>query len=335
WNYFTGSRAALAPDGIGYSERLQYDTEFSELPPDNTVDVHSDYSLGVTVLPDDNPRSPDHNAAFYLKLDDLGTIQLDTTYWVCNSGAFPSCTDSSQVADPGSGYDTFYVDSNFIVGLALDSDFPYNWGITTVRQFEDNPDSTDITFSTMLPGAVDTLVFEYDSLQTWRSMTFVFTPASPDDTLYYPMRPRWFGVGYSLSEEISIVDSSRLNLPASMFAPYPNPAVVSEMTDDAILFKFQVPTDSLSLPVCGYGASTVTPSALVDIFTVAGDHVCTLDEIYLSDEREGEYWIRWDLKNVGGKDVASGVYLAYGRLFCDEDRWELLTEEKTKVVVIR
>ena len=72
-----------------------------------------------------------------------------------------------------------------------------------------------------------------------------------------------------------------------------------------------------------------------NLFSVAGDHVCTLDETSFADDRLGEYRIEWDLENAGGKDVASGVYIAYARLYATSSRRVVLAEEKTKVVVIR
>lgn len=339
WTYFTGSRGTMAPDGYGFSERSEFYVEpdfveFSDAPLDSIMAVYMDYSEPVDVSEYDNLHfNPDHNAAFYLRLDELRMIHPDTSYWVCNSGSFPTCLDSTEIFDPTADYDTFYIDSTLTIGFALDSDFRYDWGFTTVYQLEEYPDSAEVAMSVLPRGAIDTIDFELADLENWRSITVILTPGSADENMYNPFG--FFGVAYSISGEISILDSSLISVPATAFAPYPNPAVVSQLIDPAIMFKFRVPTDSMSLPVCGERFAGTSPEVVVDIFSVAGERICTLDEIYDMDDREGEYWIRWNLQNSRGKDVASGVYVAFGRLYCDEGRQRLLAEDKTKVVIIR
>lgn len=339
WTYFTGSRGAMAPDGYGFSERSDFDAglsliEFSEDPLDSIMAIYSDYSEPVDVSEFDNLHfNPDHNAAFYLKLDELRTIRPDTSYWVCNSGSFPTCLDSTEVSDPSAGYDIMHIDSTFAVGFALDGSFPYDWGFTTICQFEQYPDSAEVVLSSLERAAVETIDFELTDIEDWRSITLILTPASAGENLYNPYS--YFSVAYSISGEISIMDSSLIDLPASAFAPYPNPTVVSQLVDPAVMFKYQVPTDSASLPVCGERFAGTSPSVVVDIFTVSGEHVCTLEEIDRVDDREGTYWVRWNLQNARGKEVASGVYVAFARLYCDADKQRLLTEDKTKVAIIR
>ena len=68
---------------------------------------------------------------------------------------------------------------------------------------------------------------------------------------------------------------------------------------------------------------------------MAGERIRTLDGATQSDERLGVYTAEWDLKNASGEPVASGVYVAFARLFADSDHKQLLSEDKTKVLVIR
>ena len=190
-----------------------------------------------------------------------------------------------------------------------------------------------VEFSTLPQGFSDVLEFEYTDLQQYRSMAFVVTPSSSVAGLFwYP--DGWWDVGYQISTEHVIIDSAMINLPAAVFAPYPNPAVVNEMNGAGLSFKFQVPTDSLGFPIYGF-QSVVSPSLYVDIFNVAGERVRTLDGVTAFDEREGTYIAEWDLNNASGEQVASGVYVAYARLFADNEHEQLLTENKTKVLVIR
>lgn len=335
WNYFTENRSVLAPAGMGYSERFDWgDTlGFTELPPDPAITVLNSYEDTVSVSGFENTYNPDHNAAFYLKLDELRLLKPDTTYWVCNSGSFPACDDSAQVIDPLADYDIMYVDSTLSVTFALASTFPYDWGFSTIFQFEDNLDSAEVIQTTLPRGAIDTVEFEYEDYSQWRSVAFVLTPASDNPLLFTPLFD--YDIGYSLSAELSILDSAMMNLPGAVMAPYPNPVVVSELISDMMTFKFQVPTDSLGFPIYGESYSGSEPYLIIDIFSVAGDHVCTLDETAIADERLGEYTVEWDLENAGGEDVASGVYIIFGRLFDSSSMRILLAEDKTKVVVIR
>ena len=332
WNYFTGSRTGLAPDGIGYSEAAAYD-EFMDHGSDSVIAVYNNYEDSVFQNRFSNVFNPYHNAAFYMRLDEVQTISLDTTYWICTNGSFPACLDSTQIVDTTSGYDKLAIDSIFTVGFDLDPNFPYDWGFNIIYQLEDNPDSTIVGLFTAPQGFSDILEFEYSDLQQYRSIAFVVTPSSSIAGLFwYPNG--WYDVGYQISTEHVIIDSSKIDLPATVFAPYPNPAVVSELAGAGLMFKFQVPTDSIGFPIYGYQTEG-NPSLYVDIFNVAGERIRTLDGATQSDERLGVYTAEWDLKNASGEPVASGVYVAFARLFADSDHKQLLSEDKTKVLVIR
>ena len=336
WNYFTGSRAQLAPDGIGYEERAIYDEFLDHMTTesDSVIAVNNNYEDPISVDPYANLLSPDHNAAFYLKLDELQTLAADTTYWNCVDGAFPACNDSAEVVDTTLGYDIMHIDTVFEVGLDLDPDFPNDWGVSYIYQLEDPLDSAEVELSTLPASFNDLLEFDYDDLSRFRSMVFVISPASGQRNLYR-LSNGWYNVGYQISTAGLMVDSTLVNLPAAILAPYPNPAVVSELDGSGIMFKFQVPTDSASFPLYGERYSGSSPSLYVDIYNVAGERVRNLSQIVQADERSGTYWTEWDLKNENGDMVASGVYIAYARLFGDSEQQQLLEEDKAKVLVIR
>lgn len=335
WNYFTGSRAALAPNNVGYSERNFYDEEY----PDSTMLIVYTYLEDLYVLGGENPFNPPHNAAFYMKFDELRSLKYDTTYWNCNSGSFPTCTDSVGVVDTTFGYDVMHVDSILKVLLQLDEnlkdiyDSSDYWGISVVYQLEDFLDSTEIDRIFILQQPLEWKVFEIPNPRQYRSITFIISPATSNYLNYNPFDD--FLVSYWVSGEIFAVDSSLINRPASIFQPYPNPAVVSEMAEAFVKFKFNVPTDSSSFPTIGTLYSGSNPYLLVDLFNTAGEYICTLDEITESDSREGFYIVEWDLKNSSANDVASGVYIAYARFYSQKNDGLLLVESKTKVVVIR
>ncbi len=331
WNYFTGSRSALAPPGIGYQERASFD-EFADSGLDSVIAVYRSYTDSIVVEGMANPFNPYHNAAFYLRLDELQSLKPDTTYWLCMDGSFPTCLDSMQILDPyNDPYDIMHIDSVFSVGFDLDPGFPYAWGLNIVYENYGAPGS-DFEQMTLPTNFNDLIDFYLTDLEPYASMTFVLTPSSSNNTLFQYLNGE-FEIGYQIATDMALIDSSLISLPAAVLAPYPNPAVVSELGDAGVRFKFQVPTDDESFPL--YSESEV--SLYVDIFTAAGEYICTLDVLSfdLGGERTGQYWTRWDLKNGAGDPVASGVYIVYGRLFGDNNHGQLIAEGRTKVLVIR
>lgn len=331
WNYFTGSRASWAPPSYGYEERAEYD-EFRDSGIDSIIAVYRNFTDSIIVDGADNPYNPYHNAAFYLKLDDIQNLQPDTTYWLCLDGSFPACLDSIQVLDPNDPYDIMHIDSVFSVGFDLDQDFPYAWGLNIVYENYGSPGS-DVEELTLPANFGDLIDFYLSDLEPYASMSFILTPASDDNTLFEYVNGE-FDIGYQIATDLAIVDSSLISLPGAMLAPYPNPAVVSELGDAGVRFKFQVPTDDESFPIYPDSSSV---SLYVDIFTVAGEYIRTLEllDFDLGGERMGQYWTEWDLKNGAGDPVASGVYIAYGRLFGDSEHRQIIAEGRTKVLVIR
>ena len=126
-----------------------------------------------------------------------------------------------------------------------------------------------------------------------------------------------------------------------MLYPYPNPAVLSEMTEPMVTFLFQMPTDASGSPILvrdSLGPNDVTirnPELVIDIFTIAGERVATVAGVPELVDELGEYRIQWDMKNQSGREVASGAYIAYARMFDTFRRGELVAEAKVKVAIIR
>ncbi|MFZ5981165.1 MAG: MXAN_6640 family putative metalloprotease [Candidatus Zixiibacteriota bacterium] len=256
----------------------------------------------------------------------------DTIITVCREDR---CHDSVQVSE----FDAYgLVDSTMYVSLNYDT-LTEPWGLNVVFQLESNPDSYFVE-QYLLPG--DPLVygnlkflpgrvFEYYNPDHYRSITFIATPASTDLMRYVPLEGLIFG--YWVPEEGEL-DSSLINVRASVLFSYPNPAVVSRMKTDSITFRFQVPTDTTSFP------TEVEPMMVVDIFNIAGEYVATVEREEQRMDRLGWVEVGWDMKNAEGEDVASGVYLAYARLYSDRiettsQKRYLLAEDKVKVAIIR
>ncbi len=312
WNYFTGSRAYLAPSGVGYSEKDFYAYEFSDSPLDNDMTVLTYYRDTILVRGDQNSLSPPHNAAFYLKLDELRTIKYDTT--------FINGTPTD-------------IDSVLSIRFILDETLGNHWGVGVIYQFEDNIDSVETERIFVLPQPNQFIAFDIPDPRQYRSITFSITPASSDYFKYNPNNE--YFVAYWIPGKSTTIDSTLINIPSAILHPYPNPAVLNKMTESKIRFKFQVPIDSTSYPTIGTIYSGAEPYLLIDIYTIAGEHICTLDEITESDSRKGIYITEWNFKNNSQADIASGVYVAYARFYTQKNRGILLAETKTKVAVIR
>jgi hypothetical protein len=168
-------------------------------------------------------------------------------------------------------------------------------------------------------------------LRPYHSMTLVLCPT----TLSIGPYPFGGHVDFDFYVyDTSFVDETLVNLPASVLTPYPNPAVVGEMDGQLLTFRFGAKTDTTSFPAY----STVLMQ--LDIYSVAGELVRTLEGIYAGQDRIGPvpgqvYEIGWDMKNQAGREVASGVYLAVARLFGGPGRTNPLAEDRVKVAVIR
>ena len=345
WNYLTGERSDLSisygrdsSQVVGYSEKEQYPA----IPYDK---LHTYYAYPVLVRGNENiPQSPHVNGSYYLTLSQLSsaTIFYDTVTWVCDSGMgeFPNCDDSTQTRDTTYITEWRYsfishIDTFFNVYLGLGN--PYapplaeGWGVNIIYQFVDEPDSL-IVDQFLAPDGMTYKIDLVDYTQ-YQSLTFILTPATTDKSHYENLLYRIKWVGYSIAEN-SYLDSL-VNVPAAVLDPYPNPLIVSEMDEPHMTFKLRVPTDSTSFPLYGEPFTEDDPTLQVDIFTVAGKRVRTLNEITWREARFGEFFTEWDLTNESGVDVASGVYFIYARLFSKAKRGDLLAEDHSKVLVIR
>lgn len=380
WNYFTGpTRAYQAPAGIGYPERTNYpaiptdsiDNQsvyptfvYSKSNPyrpehnaavylrfTETRTIHKKYwicnkgSWEITcrdtsvILSDTIVCDSVDCAAFgcniFRQCDSLAcdsfycdTIMapLDTTITICTQDR---CTDSTKVTM----YDAYdKVDSTMLVSLGYDS-LSQPWGLSVVYQLDAHPDSFFVVsyLMTTAPNRLNNFFYETYLPDKYRSITFIATPASTDILRYKPRQTMLFG--YWVPEEGEL-DSSLIDIPAAVLYSYPNPAVISEMTTDSIIFRFQVPTDSTSF------TTEVNPKMVVDIYTIAGEYIKTVEKVVYEIDRLGIAEVGWDMTNAEGRQVASGVYLAYARLFSDRldiysQKRSILAEDKVKVAIIR
>ncbi len=326
WDWYTVDTTMF----YGYEE-ADYYPRF----PDSMLNLYYDYPVLMTG--DSVLNRPEHNGLFYMGFENLGLLPWDTSYWLCNSGVWPNCSDSQRVSDTTLGYDFVHIDSNIVAYLALGDGgrndpssiptLPQGWGVNTIYQMEDDPDSF-VVHCEMLP---DDIVWrqEYEERESCRSIRFCLSPASPDMGYYANIMTRVMGLFY-LVGDTTLIDSSRVDLPPAVLKPFPNPAVVSELAEPRVRFAFQVNTDERARPVYG------DPHLVIDIFSLAGERVATVDSLSSSAQQYlGIHYADWDLKNDAGNDVASGVYIAYARLWSAERKGALLAEDHKKVAVIR
>ncbi len=345
WNFFTGDRAWDAPEGIGYSEKKMYPAIYDTAIVENT-------EYPTLVLGNDNPRRPEHNSAAYVRLNHMRAIVVnDTTFWNCDSGSFSdsSCVDSTLVTDTTTGYEIMHIDDSvYSVYIGLGDGHPDHlippqpWGLNIVFRLDSIPDSF-IVDQFFLPYQEPsnpnyTLLKILDPNQ-YRSVTMIISPASYRRGAY-ETPPYDYSLGYYIPERLDstridtpiFIDSQFVDIPAAVLAPYPNPAVVSNMGEAPLRFKFQIPTD-----LYGNFIYYTDHNFSVDIFNVAGEFVRRLDTTVTPDrhDKQVEFVMAWDMKNERREEVASGVYIALGRVYCPDKGGLLLAEDKAKVAIVR
>lgn len=326
WDWYTEETTSFT----GYEEAGDY-PHF----PDSMLHIYYDYPVLITG--DSAINRPEANGLFYMDFENPGLLPWDTSYWLCNSGVWPNCTDSQRVTDTSLGYDFIHIDSNIIAYLALGDGGRYNpsyiptlsqgWGVNTIYQLQSHPDSF-VVDNAMLP---DDIVWrtEFTDRERYRSIRLALSPAAPDTGYFANLLTRVMGL-YYLVGDTTLIDSSRTHLPAAVLKPFPNPAVVSELAEPRVRFAFQVSTDERARPEWG------NPHLVIDIYNIAGERVATLDSLSASAQQYlGIHYADWDLRNDAGNEVASGVYLAYARLWSAERKGVLLAEDHKKVAVIR
>ena len=294
WNFFTGSRAASAPPGVGYSERAFY----PEIP-ESSFTIISSYP--ASLLGNANPKNPVPNSAAYFKLENMRAID-------------------------------YTADSNFRIfvslGDGIDSSLPQGWAVGTALQSDTI--STEY-FSTLAFAADDATAFILiPQPRQYRSVTLILAPASWKREPFSSMD--WeTSFGYFTDEILAILP----NTPTVLFAPYPNPAVISQMAGGNLNFRFQIATDSAIMPI------TQTPFGVIDVYTIAGELVKTIEKelstSVLIDPVSGtiRFELEWNMRSQSGHLASSGVYLCLMRLYTSIKRDELLAEDRAKVLIVR
>jgi hypothetical protein len=253
---------------------------------------------------------------------DRGTIPLDcrAVDTTCTLGT--ACTDTTVVM----------VDSLFTQVFFLDS-LIQPWGVSLVYSPVQNPDSQVVEAGLLNAQFGQTFGFSIDQPRKFESVVFIFSDASYLDTYRYVV-DRTQRIAYIIDEK----SDSALDVVSrqpSLLDAYPNPAIVAQLGAEPLRFRFQLATDIKGKLTCAMDQNLM----VVDLFDIGGQFVGSIEQqadYSTADTTDATvHVIPWDLKNGKGKDVASGVYLAVGRLYCGANRDELLAEDKTKVVVIR
>lgn len=307
WNYFTGQYASVAPDGMGYEEAAAYPV----IPIDKMSSVNGYPALEFI---DSIGFRPEYNGTSYLLFNNL-----DTRY-LC-------LIDSS-----GTGV---YVPCDSVMAITVgyrstfNSTEPTILGVSVIYQLAAISDSIEIN-KFEIPIATTT-AYQFIAISAYhpnryKSIAVAFSPTT-SEAGFYPRHPLF---GYAIADSGGLIPDR----PSAVLTPYPNPAVTSSMAGQLLTFRFQVASDTTNSNV------TNNPLLLIDIYTVAGEFVKTINATFGGEDRlgvhsEGIYETGWDMRNSSGKGVASGVYLAYARLWDTPEKKKLLAESKSKVALIR
>lgn len=240
-------------------------------------------------------------------------------------------------------YDTIMEDSVYSAILPFDLSFPQPWGVNVLLQLENARDSFIVSDWVVR----DSIRIQIPNPENFRSATLVLTPASHYrayynyDTMARRGTPKEIGMsvreGLVDSLRESLIDYNARNVPAELLVAYPNPAVVSKMTNQSLKIQYQVPTDNVSDYV------TIFPRITMDIYNIAGEYVRFVDtvvavdpiNVYLGNDRTVLWEAEWDMNNAAGDEVSSGVYLILVRMYTSAEDGTLLAEKTAKVAVIR
>ncbi len=251
------------------------------------------------------------------------SFSYDTTVVFCPPGSPPGCSTTVTVT----------IDSLLTMFISLSDGRhaipPQPWGLSVIYQF-DAPSDSFVVSRHFLLYATASVIAIFDPEQ-YRSVTLIASPASYQYQAYNSTQYD-FSLGYFVSEllDSARIDSPKVNILATNFVPYPNPAVVADMGGSPLKFKFEFLTEESS----NYGAEAVF---MVDIFNIAGEFVRGFDvtAIPKQEVKKFRFITSWDMKNEQGTEVASGVYFAVGRLYSNMKKGELLAEDRVKVAIIR
>lgn len=142
WNFFTGSRAASAPPGVGYSERAFY----PEIP-ETSFTIVSSYP--ASLLGNINPKNPVPNSAAYLKLENMRAID-------------------------------YTADLNFLIFISLgdgiDSSLPQGWAVG--RALQSDTISSEYFSEFAFANDDATALIQISQPRQYRSVTLILAPAS-------------------------------------------------------------------------------------------------------------------------------------------------------------
>ena len=297
WNYFTGQYAGLAPAGVGYSEGPDYPV----IPLDKILTVRDYPLLEFSGVGDFRPQ---YNGTAYLLLSDMQN----------RTGCFVDC------------------DSVLPIYVGLQHPGFVEWSISVIYQFLTPADSffIDKLVVPVGPIAADSILFlEVDAFHPnqFKNIAVTITPTTVAPASFLNFTAP--NVGYAISDSGGFAVR-----PSAVLTPYPNPAVVTKMGSSPLTFRFQVANDTAN------NNASANPLLLIDLYTVAGEFVKSINAGFGGEDRlgvhsAGIYETGWDMKNSAGKEVASGVYLAYARLWDSPNKGKLLAESKVKVALIR
>ena len=225
----------------------------------------------------------------------------------------------------------YTADSNFRIfvslGDGIDSTLPLGWAVGKAFQFDTV--STEY-FSELTFNNDDAVAFiTISQPRQYRSVTLILAPASWKREPF--SSADWeTSYGYFTNEMLAVLP----NTPTVLFAPYPNPAVISQMAGGNLNFRFQIATDSAIMPI------TQKPFGVIDVYTIAGELIKTIEGVtapLLIDPVSGTMRVEldWNMRSQSGQLASSGVYLCLMRLYTSIKRDELIAEDRAKVLIVR
>ncbi len=304
WNFFTGYRSGYAPNNIGYPEKWVYPA----YPVDSLATVST---YPKTVLGNNNPFLPQHCGEAFLVWDQ--TQAIDYT--------------------PDNEFSFFLAR-----GDGAPPTLPNPWGIGIIYQLEQDRDSFEVEYVYLPDDAVDSLVIP-DPHQ-FRSIIMALSPASTDPTVFQSTPYQYFSYLTPEHLDSTLIDTTSggilpvpkfVVVPSMFVAPYPNPAVIADMSDPNVRFRVEVKFDSANYTF--YQADPLYLSA--DLYNTAGEYIANVSRYASGVEHPTLYELSWDMKNGAGNPVASGAYIALVRLYSKERNGVLLAESTAKLLIVR
>ncbi len=271
-----------------------------------------------------------------------GTTELSLDWALAACPDLQRAPDTCAIRTGCSSYTRAIIDSTFNVSIVLDS-LASPWYLSTIYQLRNIPDSHEVEqFAVPSPTGVS-LVSQTMHPEEFCSYLVIVTPTT-NNFLNYRLpsgAPAKYQVRYLVDENPDpeyrancFGDSTAIAEQPSQLLAFPNPSVVNEMSVAEVTFRFKLETGISTLQNCS------APYMVVDLYTVAGERVSTIQGDaqmhYVDDtslETRGEPV--WEMTTTGGEVVASGVYIALGRLYCDASKGDLIAENKAKLALIR